>query len=186
MTSEKFTECKDDENYRLKDDLFDDNHCDDFIPENKFDYFDPGYCYPISPPLSYWNCYYPVQLPPYWNYNYNFFPNNFELDKNSKIFDTSTQHTVYNNKINNQNSDNGSIKKHKKNPKYHLNKALYYYYNQNPKFNPYLKSCAYKSGKPYYDYNESYYDQVPSFYYNICNKISKNKYNAPITKSNHS
>jgi len=74
-------------------------------------------------------------------------------------------------------------KKYFKYPKHHLNKALYYYYNQNPNFNPYLKSCAYKFDKPYYDYYGSYYDPVPSFYYDVCDKLSKKKYKVPTSNN---
>jgi len=62
-------------------------------------------------------------------------------------------------------------------PKVYLNKALYYYYNQNPNFNPYLKPCAYTNSSSEYAStygpdNHSYYDHCPEFYYNVCgNKI---------------
>lgn len=59
-------------------------------------------------------------------------------------------------------------------PAYHLNKALYYYYNQNPNFNPFFKPLPYKFGYPIYDNFDSYYDQCPLFYYNTCGKIAKN------------
>jgi hypothetical protein len=58
-------------------------------------------------------------------------------------------------------------------PRYHLNKALYYYYNQNPNFNPFFKPCAYKMKCPFYNNFDSYYDHCPLFYYNTCKEISK-------------
>lgn len=57
----------------------------------------------------------------------------------------------------------------RKGPQYFLNKALYYYYNQQPNYNPKLKPCAYRN---VYQPTDSYYDPVPSNYYKICKKIN--------------
>ncbi|XWV24449.1 putative ORFan [Tupanvirus deep ocean] len=75
-------------------------------------------------------------------------------------------------------------KKYRKDPKHHLNKALFYYYNQNPNYNPYLKPCAYKVG-PFDDLYGSYYDPVPSIYYNTCNRITNNGFKIPRINPNN-
>lgn len=58
-------------------------------------------------------------------------------------------------------------------PSLYLNKALYYYYNQYPNFNPFLKPCASPFFAKYNFPNQSYYDKCPDYYYDICQKINK-------------
>ncbi|AYV84980.1 MAG: hypothetical protein Satyrvirus1_66 [Satyrvirus sp.] len=79
--------------------------------------------------------------------------------------------------------DNANIDK--KDPQYYLNKALYFYYDQNPNFNPFLKPGAYfpkvankKFKFPFYNFNnKSYYDKCPFLYYDAFNNINKHKKN---------
>jgi len=65
-------------------------------------------------------------------------------------------------------------KKYTKNPKDHLNKALYFYYNQNPNYNPFQKPGSYLPGRFYNDQTDkSYYDKCPLNYYDVHDKINK-------------
>jgi hypothetical protein len=63
-------------------------------------------------------------------------------------------------------------KKYAKNPMHHLNKALYYYHNQNPNFDPYFQSNAYGNRTYPYNYSNNHYDPCPLFYYDVHDKLS--------------
>ena len=56
-------------------------------------------------------------------------------------------------------------------PKYHLDKALHYYYNQYPNFNTAIKPGAYPRFSYYHNDTPSYYDRCPNYYYDVYNKI---------------
>ena len=53
-------------------------------------------------------------------------------------------------------------------PEYHLDRALFFYYNQNPNYPPY-KPCSQEKNR----YRKiGYYDKCPSYFYRVCDKIS--------------
>lgn len=59
----------------------------------------------------------------------------------------------------------------KKDPRLYLNKALFYYYNQYPNFNPFLKPHASPAFANFSFSNASYYDKAPQYYYDVAQKI---------------
>lgn len=62
-----------------------------------------------------------------------------------------------------------SNRDYRKNPQDYLNKALYYYYHQNPNYRPDYKLCAYPINQPNIR-DKSYYDECPDNYYRVCEK----------------
>jgi hypothetical protein len=78
-------------------------------------------------------------------------------------------------------------KKSTKNPFDYLNNALYFYYNQNPNFNPFIKIHA--SPKKFI-YNNTYgfnqkYDLCSSYYYVISNRIRRCRKFPKVKKTNY-
>lgn len=67
------------------------------------------------------------------------------------------------------NNQTNNIKK--KDPQLYLNKALFYYYNQYPNFNPNLKPHASPAFSNFSFLDSSYYDKLPEYYYNVAQKI---------------
>lgn len=53
-------------------------------------------------------------------------------------------------------------------PEYHLDRALFFYYNQNPNYPPY-KPCSQQNNS---HRKIGYYDKCPSYFYRVCDKIS--------------
>ena len=58
-------------------------------------------------------------------------------------------------------------------PEYHLDRALFFYYNQNPNYPPY-KPCSQPNGS---HKKISYQDKCPSYFYRVCDKISSGNRN---------
>jgi hypothetical protein len=78
-------------------------------------------------------------------------------------FQQSSQPTVYHPRR------HSTRKYHGSNPNNFLDKALFYYYGQNPNYNPYTKAAnsRYSVNYPY-----RYYDPCPANYYRTWNKLS--------------
>lgn len=60
--------------------------------------------------------------------------------------------------------------KYLRDPQYHLDRALFFYYNQNPTYPPY-KPCSSSTARNLFR-KTSYYDKCPHYYYKVCDKIS--------------
>lgn len=128
------------------------------------------------------NCFDGNVYPPFFNNNcfacppppvYNW-PNNYiNVDYNNNDYSSDSD-----------SDDECEKKKNKRkkihDPQYYLNKALYFFYNQNPNFDTNLKPCAYPRCESSYSSNKKnrYYDPVSAKFYEVCEKI--NNGDAPV------
>ena len=167
------------------------------LPGNRFRHencFRPGYDWlgnRFGFPPNFWknNCFScPFYSPDSEIDNYDYDDDDTETYKaNNKEFNDKSSDKCENIKnIINQKQKNVKKKLVKKkqlnDPKYWLNRALFFYYNQNPKYNTYLKPCAYPNNSNCK--NDSYYDPCPSLYYDACKKISQNATNQSLSENN--
>lgn len=118
----------------------------------------------------------------YPQYGAPFYPNFYPQGNNfPNYFDDSSDSSDSDDGHKNKYHDN-----HKKNkcydirdPKYYLNKALFFYYNQDPNFDTSLKPCAFPRKEKFCTVKRrKYFDPVDQKYYEVCEKV--NDKDAPV------
>ena len=115
----------------------------------------------FNKPHSYYGQYYAPQFAPFYKQYHSTFkyPHSFSSDCSDSDSDSDSKKCTN--------------KKYNKDPKHYLNKALYFYYNQNPNFDTKLKPCAYPRKENFLTIKKrKYYDPVSQKYYEVCEKIN--------------
>lgn len=113
------------------------------------------------------------------NKPHEFLNYNFYQPYQNKWYPNSNINEKYGNGLKN--------KKFSRNPFDYLNHALFFYYNQNPNFNPFIKIHAHPRKFLYNNINVSKqkYDPCSSFYYEVCDRIRECRRFPKIRKTNY-